>query len=80
MGRVLGLDFSGGTARGPTGGGGVDILDEVNKSESTFAELTYDAKAVIVDPDIASAVDGVVESIEAREGTPHPQGRGILIV
>jgi hypothetical protein len=79
VGRVLRLDFSGG-ARRPARGGDCHILDEVNKSESSFSELTYDTKAVVVDPDIATAINGVVQRVQPWEGAPHLQGQGILPV
>jgi len=36
------------------------LLDEVDVGEATFSELANDAETVLVDPNIASAVNGVV--------------------
>jgi len=47
-----------------TGGRVVDkLLDEVDIGEATFSELAHDAETVLVDPRIASAVNGIVERV-----------------
>ena len=47
---------------GEVGSGRVvgSLLDEVDVGEATFSELANDAETVLVDPNIASAVNGVV--------------------
>jgi len=47
-----------------TGGRVVDkLLDEVDVGEATFSELAHDAETILIDPGIASVVNGVVERV-----------------
>lgn len=64
------LDF-GGNASGGIGRIGDELLDEVDEGKATLSELAYDPETVLVDPNIAGAIDGVVQSIETGERAPH---------
>lgn len=51
-----------------TGSGVVDkLLDEVDVGEATFSELAHDAETILVDPRIASAVNGIVQRVQTGE-------------
>lgn len=75
MGRVLELPSgeSAAAVRGGGIGGGEwgDLLDEEDVGEAPLAELPDDAEAIVIDPDVAAAVDGIVEGVEAGEGAAH---------
>jgi hypothetical protein len=52
-------------------GRGIQLLDDVDEGEAALADLTQDAEAALVDPDIATALRCVVEGVEARHGATH---------
>jgi hypothetical protein len=54
-------------------GRGIQLPDNVDEGEAALADLTQDAEAALVDPDIAAALRRVVEGVEARHGAPHPR-------
>lgn len=64
------LDF-GGNASGGIGRIGGELLHEVDKGETALTELAHDPETVLVDPNVAGAIDGVVERIQSRERAPH---------
>ena len=40
-----------------------DLLDEVDVGEATFAELPHDVESVLVDPNVSSSVNGIVQCV-----------------
>lgn len=51
--------------------GGDDLLHQIDERETAFAELPHDSEPILVDPDVAASVDGVVKRVQSRERTPH---------
>ena len=64
------LDF-GGNASGGIGRIGDELLDEVDVGKAALSELAYNPETVLVDPNVAGAIDGVVQSIQTGERAPH---------
>lgn len=62
------LDFLRQTA---TGSVGDDLLNQIDERETAFAELPHDSEPILIDPHVASAVDGVVKRVQSRERTAH---------
>ena len=50
---------------------GDDLLHEIDIGEAPLAQLPQDPEPVLVDPNVATAIDGVVESVQTRERAPH---------
>lgn len=70
MSRIL--DFLGQTTTGCGGGSvGDNLLDQKDECETSFAELPHDPKPILIDPHVASTVDGVVKRVQSRKRTAH---------
>lgn len=70
MSRIL--DFLGQTATGCGGRSvGDNLLDQKDECETSFAELPHDPKPILIDPHVASTVDGVVKRVQSRKRTAH---------
>lgn len=50
---------------------GDDLFNEEDEGKPALAKLPQDPETIVVDPDVAAAVDGVVEGVEARHGASH---------
>lgn len=46
---------------------GEHLLDQENEGEAALPELPHDLEPVLIDPNVTSAVYGVVERIQPRE-------------
>lgn len=68
MRRVLNF---GGNASGRIGRIGGELLDKEDEGETALPELAHDPETVLVDPNVAGAIDGVVQRIQSRERAPH---------
>lgn len=50
---------------------GEHLLDQENEGEAALPELPHDLEPVLIDPNVTSAVYGVVERIQPREWAAH---------
>jgi hypothetical protein len=53
-------------------GRGLQLSDEVDEGEAALTDLTEDAEAALVNPDVTAAHRRIVEGVEARHGAAHP--------
>ena len=63
------------------GGGSVgdDLLDQVDIGKATFTELPHDAESVLIDPHVATSINGVVQCIQPGKCAAHPALRLLLV-
>jgi hypothetical protein len=53
-------------------GRGLQLSDEVDEGEAALTDLTEDAEAALVNPDVTAARRRIVEGVEARHRAAHP--------